>query len=66
MIRLIAGHPGRASIFPNGSVVWFPRYTSYGHKMRWAKFDRIMQKVLLGFIARFSVIASAARTGKAG
>lgn len=28
----------------NGSVVWFPRYTSYGHKMRWAKFDAVMQK----------------------
>ncbi len=27
----------------NGSVVWFPRGTSYGCKMGWAKFDRLMK-----------------------
>ena len=28
----------------NGSVVWFPRYKSYGCKMGWALFDETMQK----------------------
>ena len=28
----------------NGSVVWFPRYTSYGHKMRWDRFGELMAK----------------------
>ena len=28
----------------NGSIVWFPRGTSYGYKMGWAKFDELMQK----------------------
>lgn len=27
----------------NGSIVWFPRGTSYGLKMRWSRFDQIMQ-----------------------
>ena len=27
----------------NGSLVWFPKGTSYGCKMNWGKFDRIMQ-----------------------
>ena len=27
----------------NGSLVWFPRGTSYGCKMGWAKFDRLMK-----------------------
>lgn len=28
----------------NGSVVWFPKGTSYGCKMGWTKFDRIMKE----------------------
>jgi len=28
----------------NGSVVWFPKGTSYGCKMGWTKFDKIMQE----------------------
>ena len=27
----------------NGSIVWFPRNTTYGHKMRWAKFHELFQ-----------------------
>ena len=27
----------------NGSIVWFPRNRSYGHKMKWAKFDDLFQ-----------------------
>ncbi len=27
----------------NGSVVWFPKGTTYGLKMGWSKFDRLMQ-----------------------
>jgi len=27
----------------NGSVVWFPKSTSYGLKVGWAKFEKIMQ-----------------------
>ncbi|MFT5152152.1 MAG: hypothetical protein ACI841_002143 [Planctomycetota bacterium] len=27
----------------NGSVVWFPKGTSYGCKMGWEKFDQLMQ-----------------------
>lgn len=27
----------------NGSVVWFPKGTSYGLKVGWAKFDQMMQ-----------------------
>jgi hypothetical protein len=27
----------------NGSVVWFPKGTTYGCKMSWSKFDRTMQ-----------------------
>ncbi|HEU5290212.1 MAG TPA: hypothetical protein VFU05_06170 [Cyclobacteriaceae bacterium] len=26
-----------------GSIVWFPKDTSYGHKLGWNKFDEIMQ-----------------------
>jgi len=26
-----------------GSVVWFPRDTTYGHKVGWNKFDGLMQ-----------------------
>lgn len=28
----------------NGSVVWFPRGTSYGCKMGWKRFDKVMQE----------------------
>jgi hypothetical protein len=27
----------------NGSVVWFPRDKTYGHKLDWATFDTVMQ-----------------------
>ncbi len=27
----------------NGSIVWFPRGTTYGYKMDWARFDINMQ-----------------------
>jgi hypothetical protein len=27
----------------NGSVVWFPKGTTYGFKINWTKFDRLMQ-----------------------
>lgn len=27
-----------------GAVVWFARGTSYGHKMSWSKFDKMMQE----------------------
>ena len=26
-----------------GSVVWFPTDTSYGYKLAWAEFDKVMQ-----------------------
>jgi hypothetical protein len=26
----------------NGSLVWFPASTTYGHKMGWEKFDELM------------------------
>lgn len=28
----------------NGSVVWWPTGTTYGHKMRWGRFDAIMKE----------------------
>ena len=28
----------------NGSVVWFPKKTTYGYKMGWKKFDELMQE----------------------
>jgi len=28
----------------NGSVVWFPKATSYGYKVGWKKFDELMQE----------------------
>ena len=28
----------------NGSIVWFPKGTSYGYKTGWAKFDQLMQE----------------------
>ena len=27
----------------NGSIVWFPPYTSYGLKVGWAKFDELFK-----------------------
>ena len=27
-----------------GSLVWFPAKTTYGHKMEWGKFAKIMQQ----------------------
>ena len=27
----------------NGSLVWFPPYTSYGWKMGWQKFDEVFK-----------------------
>jgi hypothetical protein len=27
----------------NGSLVWFPRSTIKGHKIGWARFDRLMK-----------------------
>jgi hypothetical protein len=26
-----------------GSLVWYPKNNSYGHKVNWAEFDRIMR-----------------------
>ncbi len=28
----------------NGSIVWFPANTTYGRKMGWEKFNRLMKK----------------------
>ena len=28
----------------NGSVVWFPNGTTYGCKMAWSRFDKVMQE----------------------
>lgn len=28
----------------NGSIVWFPKGTTYGYKMGWVKFDKLMQE----------------------
>ena len=28
----------------NGSIVWFPPYTSYGLKMNWDKFDSLFKE----------------------
>lgn len=28
----------------NGSLVWFPRDTTYGHKMDWQTFDTLMKE----------------------
>lgn len=28
----------------NGSIVWFPKGTTYGCKMGWSKFDKLMQE----------------------
>jgi hypothetical protein len=36
----------------NGSIVWFPRGTSYGYKMGWRKFERAMKKSATRFEKR--------------
>ena len=36
----------------NGSVVWFPKGTSYGLKTGWAKFERMMQEKAVRFERR--------------
>lgn len=36
----------------NGSIVWFPRQTTYGWKMGWSKFDRTMKKSATRFEKR--------------
>lgn len=36
----------------NGSIVWFPKKTSYGYKMGWGKFDREMQEAATRFEKR--------------
>jgi hypothetical protein len=36
----------------NGSLVWFPKGTTYGYKMHWSKFDRVMQKEATRFERR--------------
>jgi len=28
----------------NGSLVWFPKKTSYGYRMGWIRFDKTMRK----------------------
>lgn len=28
----------------NGSLVWFPKKTSYGYRMGWNRFDKTMRK----------------------
>jgi len=28
----------------NGSIVWYPSGTTYGSKMSWAKFDKLMEE----------------------
>lgn len=27
-----------------GALVWYPKGTSYGHKIGWSKFDEVMKK----------------------
>ena len=36
----------------NGSVVWFPKGTSYGLKTGWAEFERMMQEKAVRFEKR--------------
>ena len=36
----------------NGSLVWFPKKTSYGYKMGWSKFDSVMQNEATRFERR--------------
>lgn len=35
-----------------GSIVWFPANTTYGCRMEWGKFDRMMQKYADSFEKR--------------
>ena len=28
----------------NGSIVWFPTGTTWGHKMRWPRFGKLMEE----------------------
>ncbi|MGQ9570957.1 MAG: hypothetical protein ACUVUQ_08985 [Thermodesulfovibrionales bacterium] len=36
----------------NGSIVWFPRGTSYGYKMGWTNFGQLMQEEASRFVKR--------------
>lgn len=36
----------------NGSLVWFPSKTTYGFKMGWTKFDKLMKEEALRFEKR--------------
>ena len=36
----------------NGSVVWFPANTTYGHKMGWEKFHKLMLEEATRFETR--------------
>lgn len=36
----------------NGSLVWFPKKTTYGYKMGWDKFDRLMENEATRFEKR--------------
>ena len=36
----------------NGSVVWFPKGVSYGYRIRWTKFDELIQKNVKRFEKR--------------
>ena len=36
----------------NGSIVWFPLGTTYGHKLTWTKFDALMKEYAEGKEAR--------------
>ena len=36
----------------NGSLVWFPKGTTYGYKMNWSKFDSVMQNEATRFERR--------------
>ena len=36
----------------NGSLVWFPKGTTYGCKMGWPKFDKSMQQLARRFEKR--------------
>jgi hypothetical protein len=38
----------------NGSVVWFPANTTYGHKLAWEKFHRLMLQEATRFEVRKS------------
>lgn len=38
------GHKYGTLHISNGSVVWFPPYTSYGWKVGWKKFHELMEQ----------------------